>query len=204
MTEALLALVPTYGAWLLALTCFASCLALPLPASMLLLAAGGFAAAGDLSLPVSYAAALGGAAIGDQAMYAAGRRGGEGLVTRLRGRGGPMAKAVGLLDRRGGIAVFLSRWLISALAPYVSLAAGAARLDWLRFTLAGLPGAAIWVGLYMGAGYVFTGNLEAASALALKALGFVAAGAVTLGLGWWLFRASRSPVRPESAPAPGA
>ena len=50
MTDWLLALVPTYGLWLIAGTTFASCLALPIPASVIMLAAGGFAAAGDLVL----------------------------------------------------------------------------------------------------------------------------------------------------------
>ena len=50
MTEWLLGLVPQYGMYLLAVCTFASCLALPIPASMLMLAAGGFVASGDLSL----------------------------------------------------------------------------------------------------------------------------------------------------------
>ena len=50
MTDWLLALVPQYGLWLLAATTFFSCLALPFPASIMMLTAGGFVAAGDLAL----------------------------------------------------------------------------------------------------------------------------------------------------------
>ena len=57
MTDWLLALVPQYGLLLLAATTFLSCLALPLPASILMLTAGGFAAAGDLVLWQAFAAA---------------------------------------------------------------------------------------------------------------------------------------------------
>ena len=46
MTDWLLALVPQYGLWLLAATTFCSCLALPFPASILMMTAGGFVAAG--------------------------------------------------------------------------------------------------------------------------------------------------------------
>ena len=44
-----MALVPTYGPWLLGLATFLSCLALPVPVSILMLTAGGFVASGDLS-----------------------------------------------------------------------------------------------------------------------------------------------------------
>ena len=40
MTETLLALLPAWGPWLLAATTFLSCLMLPIPASMLMLAGG--------------------------------------------------------------------------------------------------------------------------------------------------------------------
>lgn len=50
MPDWLLGQVPTYGLWLFAASTFLSCLALPIPASILMLAAGGFVAAGDLPL----------------------------------------------------------------------------------------------------------------------------------------------------------
>ena len=186
MTDWLLALVPQYGVWLLAVCTFLSCLALPVPASILMLAAGGFVAAGDLSLTGSVAAALAGAVAGDQAGYFGGRWGGSGLIDRMGSRVAPLAKATELLSTRGGIAVYLSRWLVSALGPYVNLAAGAARQPWATFSLWCIAGEATWVGLYLGLGYAFTGNIEAASSIALELLGFLCAGAVALGLAAWL------------------
>ena len=88
MTEWLLALVPTWGPWLLAACTYLACLALPVPASILLLAAGGFAAAGDLSLVAAISATLAAAFLGDQTMYAVGRRGGAGLLEEGGRRGG--------------------------------------------------------------------------------------------------------------------
>ena len=61
MTDWFLGLVPVYGLWLIALVTFASCLALPMPASVVMLAAGGFAASGDLVLWHVVAAAILGA-----------------------------------------------------------------------------------------------------------------------------------------------
>jgi membrane-associated protein len=187
MTDWLLALVPQYGFWLLMVGTFCSCLALPVPVSMLMLAAGGFVSAGDLSLVPTASAALAGAVAGDQVGYFAARRGGAGLIAKLGSRAAPLAKATAMLAARGGIAIFLTRWLFSALGPYVNLAAGAARQPWGQFTAWGVAGEVVWVGLYISLGYAFTGNLEAASAMAVEMLGFLAAGAVAMGLGLWLF-----------------
>lgn len=192
MTDWLLALVPTYGAPLLGLATFLSCLALPIPASILMMAAGGFAAAGDLSLAAGAGAALAGAVAGDQLGFFAGRRGGAGLVARLGARAAPLGRAVDLLARRGGVAVFLSRWLVSALGPYVNLAAGAAGQSWARFTAWGLAGEAVWVALYVGVGWTVAGNLAAASGMAVDVLGFLAAAAVALGALGWLVASLRA------------
>lgn len=192
MTAWLLALVPTYGLWLLAGCTFLSCLAVPLPASILLLAAGGFVAAGDLPLWGCVLAALGGALLGDQAGFGAGRWGGAPLLDRLGRRVSLLARARGHLARRGDGAVFLSRWLVSELGPFVNLAAGAAGLPWARFTLWSVLGEAIWVGLYVGVGRAATGSLEAASGLVLRIIGFLGAAALAAGLGAWLLAAARA------------
>ncbi len=192
MTDWLLGLVPQYGMYLLALGTFSSCLALPIPASILMIAAGGFVASGDLSLATSAGAALAGAVIGDQAGYFGGRWGGTLLFDWLGSRTAPLEKARGALAARGGIAVFLSRWLVSALGPYVNFAAGAAGLPWLQFTLWAVLGEAVWVAVYIGAGFAFSGNLTAASGMAFDILGVLAAGAVAVGLGYWLFAVLRA------------
>lgn len=192
VTEWLLALVPTWGPWLIGTATFLSCLALPIPASILMIAAGGFSAAGDLSFTGSLAAALGGAVAGDQAGFALGRIGGAPLLARAGAASGPPARAAALLAQRGDLAVFFSRWLVSALGPYVNLAAGAAGLSWARFTVWGVAGEAVWVGLYVGVGRAFTGNLAAASQQAMSLLGFLAAGAVAVGLGAWLLALLRT------------
>lgn len=200
MTDWLLALVPVHGLWLVALATFLSCLALPFPASIVMLAAGGFAAAGDLVLWQVVAAALAGAVAGDQAGYAAGRFGGAGLVDRLSrtaARRGLIDRAGRLLDRRGGPAVFLTRWLFSPLGPYVNLICGAMRQDWPRFTLWAIAGEAVWSGLYVTVGRLMAGNLLAAADLLSSILGLIAAGTATLGLGWWLLVLARARERSQ-------
>ena len=195
MTEWLLALVPQYGLWLLALTTFCSCLALPFPASVLMLTAGGFVAAGDLVMWQAFTAAAAGAVAGDQVGFWAGRRFGARLLARLRAdpaRDRLLAKAVALMEKRGVVAVYLSRWLFSPLGPWVNLTAGSTGYGWPRFTAAGVAGEATWAAIYVGAGFMFAGNVEAASNMLGSVLGIVAGGAAVIILGVWLFNSQRS------------
>jgi membrane-associated protein len=190
MTDWLLGLVPQYGLWLLAATTFLSCLALPFPASILMLTAGGFAAAGDLILWQAFAAAAAGGIAGDQVGYWAGRGFGAAMLGRLRsdpGRDRMLAKADGFIQRKGVLAVFFSRWLVSPLGPYVNLIAGSTTYCWARFTTAGVAGESVWAGLYVGAGYRFAGNVEAANQALGSALGMIGGAGAVLALGYWLF-----------------
>lgn len=194
MTDWILALVPTYGLWLLAFVTFLACLALPVPCSILMLTAGGFAAAGDLVLWKVIGAALGGAVIGDQVGYQIGIRGGHPLLQRLSAtpaREKLVLRAMQQMKARGALGIFLTRWLFTPVGPWANFAAGAMGYSWLTFTVWGVLGEAVWVGLYCGLGYSFAGNIQAASDLAGSALGIMAGGAAMLGFGWWLVASLR-------------
>lgn len=186
-------LVSEYGTWALMLTTFLSCLALPVPASLAMLAAGGFVAAGELSGPLVILAAFCGAVLGDQVGYGLGRFG-SGFVDRMAehpGRGAVFRTASEDLHRRGTSLVFFSRWLVSPLGPYVNFVAGAAGLRWPRFLLADLAGEAVWVGIYVGIGMVFAGNITLVADILGNLSGLLAAMAVALGAGLWLRRSAR-------------
>ena len=197
MTDWLLALVPQYGLWLLAATTFFSCLALPVPASILMLTAGGFAAAGDLVLWQTFLAASAGGIAGDQLGYWTGRGLGPRILGRLRrdpGRDRLLAKADRLMESQGLMAVFLSRWLVSPLGPYVNVIAGSTRYGWPRFTVSGVAGESVWAGLYVGTGYGFGGNIQAASDMLGSLLGLIGGAAAVLAFGYWLFAPPRAGV----------
>jgi len=189
MTDWLLALVPQYGLWLLAATTFFSCLALPFPASIMMLTAGGFVAAGDLALLPTFAAAAGGGIAGDQLGFWAGRKVGSPLLDRVRrdpARDKLLQKAVAMLEAKGIVAVFLTRWLFSPLGPWINLVTGSTGYGWHRFTAAGIAGEVVWSGLYVGMGYGFAGNITAASDMLGSVLGILAGGATAVILGLWL------------------
>lgn len=185
MIETALALVPQYGVWLLALATFLSCLALPVPSSIFMLTAGGFVAVGDLVAWQVMAGAFGGAVLGDQAGYAMARVGRRGLPARATGTP-TMARASAYLERRGFIAVFLSRWLFSPLGPYMNFAAGLTAQNWRMFLLAGAAGEALWVALYVGLGMRFADDLVALADILGNASGLLAALAVLVAMAFYL------------------
>ncbi|PTX04217.1 DedA family protein [Pararhodobacter aggregans] len=191
MTDWMLAQVADWGPLALAIVTFLSCLAIPVPSSMMMLTAGAFAASGDLALAPAAAAALAGAVLGDQAGYQLGRLGfrqAEGWLLRSRTRAAVLERARHSVQKGGGVAVFLSRWLFSVLGPYVNLLAGGAGMTWLTFTVMGVLGEMIWVVAYIGLGYLAGGQIAQASEILGNALGLLASLALTLGLGWMLWR----------------
>ena len=184
MTETLLSLVPTYGLWLIFASVFLSCLALPVPSSVLVLAAGGFAAAGDLVLWQVIASALAGFVAGDQTAFQIGRLGGAPLLDRLSSHarlGKPLSKARAMLDQRGASAVFLSRTVLSPVGPYVGILGAALGLRWLAFVTGALPGAATWATTYSLLGYTATDRLAQSASL----LGWLLGALVALALSIW-------------------
>jgi len=199
VSETLLILLPDWGAALLLVGNFLACIALPIPASLIMLAAGAFIAAGDLQLVPVLTAAWSGAVAGDQTGYFIGRRGGGPLLARLSARRGAakmVTRATASLNRHAGLAVFLSRWLISPLGPYVNFAAGAAQVSWLRFSLPGAAGEVIWVGLYIGLGWFFAGQVADLGQTTTTVGLALAAAVLAFLLGRMLWRAAQ-PATPD-------
>ncbi len=193
MIESLLALVPVYGLWLIFGTVAVSCLAVPLPSSALVLAAGGFAAAGDLEFWHVAASAFAGFALGDQVAYHIGLYRGRPLLERMRHRAGlarSIDRAERFLDHRGALAVFLSRTVLSPLGPYTTYLSGMGGLRWRVYTLAAVPGAALWALTYAAVGYGVADNLSQYTSLLWNGLGAVGATGLILGSAWWLRKAA--------------
>ena len=195
MTETLLALVPTHGVWLVMGAVALSCLAVPLPASILVMAGGGFAAAGDLVYWQLVLAAWAGFVAGDQLVYALARRGGPALVARLRRRARAAAvldSAARLLDRYGTFAIVASRTVLSPIGPYVGCLSGALRVGWARYSAAAVFGALCWSLAYSALGYAFAGRIADIAPVIGSSIGVVVAGSIAAALLWWLVRSWRS------------
>lgn len=189
MTDTILALIPTYGLWVIFFTVALACLAIPLPASMLVVASGSFAAAGDIDLYSAMAAALVGYLIGDQTAFRVARLAGLPLIERFR-RAERTAKLVerteALLAKRGIFAILLSRTILSPLGPWMSYLCGAIGVKWHAFTLTSLAGASLWVATYCLMGYYFADRIYELATLTSNAIGFLLAFAAAIMAGLWL------------------
>lgn len=164
MSEQLLAWLLTYGLLALAPVLAGAALGLPLPASLLLLAAGAFAGQGEFSLPPLLLIGVVAAVAGDLAGYWLGRRGGVVAVERFGRRLGltlaTLERGERYLARWGGLAVFLTRFLLTPLGPVMNIVAGAGRYPLRRFLVYDVLGETVWVVGYLALGYLFSASWD--------------------------------------------
>ncbi|MEL7459832.1 MAG: VTT domain-containing protein [Pseudomonadota bacterium] len=202
MTDTLFSIVAQYGVAAIAISAFLSCLLVPIPTAFLMLAGGGFAAAGDLNFGAVVAAAYLAAVLGDQTGFQIGRMAGPRLDA-FAGESGPrraiLDRARDTVDQHGGKGVFFSTWLFAPLGPWVNLTAGAAGMSRWRFTLCDAAGEAIWVTFYATMGYLFASQIDALSTVLSNAAGALASAAVAVGIGAILWRRRRRKTHPGDA-----
>jgi membrane protein DedA with SNARE-associated domain len=166
----------------------------PTPASLLLIAAGAFVQQGEMAMGWTVVMAATGTIIGDNIGYVLGRWGYERFykrLSRLVGGEERLKQAQEWLNRYGGVAIFLSRWLITPLGPVINLTSGMSGYPWGRFLFLDIIGELIWVILYVFLGAVFSDRVQALGDflddLTWTVVGLVAATA----LGWVLVRRLR-------------
>jgi len=172
---------------------------IPFPVSLMLVAAGSFVQQGDMKLWQVITVASVAAIAGDQVGYALARWGGRRLIGRVSRRLGVEAqikKAEALTKRWSGAGIFVSRWLVTALGPWVNVTSGIAGYPWQRFLLWDVLGEVLWVVLYVTLGYVFSDRVQAMAEI-LGNLAWVAVGLiVAVILGWKLM--GYAPQRPDN------
>ncbi len=161
MTDTLLLLIADYGLSILAVCIYLACLGIPLPGTILLVLAGAFVPGGDIDLVALLLVAFGTAMLGDLSAYAIGSYGGAALEKRLSNapkRKKQMDRARAFSQKWGGVGVFLSRWLLAPVGPWISYGSGISRFPPVSFVLWGGLGELIWVGGYVTLGLLFSSN----------------------------------------------
>lgn len=195
MSETVFALIAAYGAYVIFASSFLSCLALPIPTSLMMLSGGAFVATGDLNIWQVTLAAYAGAVLGDQTGFLIGRHGGTPVVERIartRARRAVLARARHVVDRNGGLGVFFSTWLVAPLGPWVNFIAGATGLGWGRFTIWDVLGEAVWVTVYVGLGYAFASQIGTVADVLGNVVGLLAGLAVAGVMALWIRGAIRA------------
>jgi membrane protein DedA with SNARE-associated domain len=162
-----------------------------IPISLMLVAAGSFAAQGSMKLWQVMIVASVGAVTGDQIGYGVSRWGGRGLILKISRKLGVESKikeAEALSKRWGGAGIFFSRWLVTALGPWLNVTSGIARYPWRHFIFWDVLGEVLWVVLYVMLGYFFSDRVQYIAEL-LGNLGWaILAFIVAAILGWKVLR----------------
>jgi membrane-associated protein len=196
MREQLLAAVSQYGSPALFAVVMLASIGAPLPIALLLIVTGSLAAQGAMNLWTAIAVAGTGSVLGDLAGYSIGRWGGTVLINRLsRLIGGPnrLEQIEERARRRAGLYIFLTRWLLSPLGPWVNLGSGIARYPWSHFLLWDVIGEFFGVALYISLGQIFSDRVMALDSV----LGDLTWGIMALTLALVMARALYSYLRPR-------
>lgn len=182
-SEFLLTQVINYGAPLLGLIVFIGALGAPFPGTVIVIAVGAFCRQGFLSWHTTGLITLACVVLGDCLSYSMGFYTREHVLRRFE-KSERWKQAEVAFDRWGGMSVFWSRFLVTAIAVPVNLIAGTSNFHFKRFFLYDLFGEAIWVFGYGGLGYLFGSQWELISDILSNVSG-LGLGLVILAAGIW-------------------
>jgi membrane-associated protein len=164
MSDQILSLLSLYGVPVLFGVLVVASAGVPLPVTLMLVAAGSFVAQGEMNFVPVLLLGSAGAILGDQIGYLIGRWGGRRVAHRASkwfGSEEKLKRAEETTRRWGGWGIFLSRWLITPLGPMVNITSGMAEYPWHRFLLFDALGEILWVVLYVCLGKIFSDRVEA-------------------------------------------
>jgi membrane protein DedA with SNARE-associated domain len=159
MREQILAALSQYGSLTLFAVVLVAAIGAPLPVTLLLIVTGSLVSQGVMNFWVAVGLASVGSVIGDQIGYAIGRWGGVELATWLTRRLGGEKRLEAAYERAqewGGAGIFFSRWLVTALGPWVNLASGLTGYSWARFFIWDAFGECLGVVIYVSLGRIFS------------------------------------------------
>jgi len=160
LAATLLNMVLAHGPLMLGVVMFIAAVGVPIPTSIVLIGTGIAVHDGLVDGRAMLAAALAGVLLGDAIDYALGRFARQRSLTRL-GETSAGRKGQAFFERRGGMAIFLTRFLLTGLSSVVSVIAGAAGYPAARFALIDLFGKILYLLELVGTGYLVGGSLDA-------------------------------------------
>lgn len=162
-----IACILKYNIWFLGLLIILQGIAVPTCPSILVIALGAFSSVGDFNPIILYFEVWALVTLGDAISYYIWKTFQEflfGKFSKLNRKLKPkLIKAKDFLDRRGKWAVFLSRFVVSAMAPVVNIVAGITNYNFKEFILVAAFGDLFWTAMYEGIGYWFGDSWEEAA-----------------------------------------
>ena len=191
MNDQLLAAVSQYGAPALFGIVTIAAIGVPLPITLLLIVAGSMISQGAMNPWWAIGLAGAGAILGDQVGYAIGRWGGPAVAARLSRVFGKRASIEAMETKAkawGGPGIFITRWLLSPLGPWINLASGATGYPWHRFLFWDILGEVTGAVVFISLGRLFSDRVMALFAVLGDLTWAIAALLVALILGYQLLK----------------
>jgi membrane-associated protein len=159
MADFLLTQVINFGTPLIGLILLLGALGFPVGASVVVIAAGAFSQQGVLDWPSAILIGLVGAVIGDMLSYSIGHYA-KGWTQKRFGNSPAWINASESFRNNAGWAIYLTRWLVTAVAIPTNLIAGGSGYKFSRFLIYDVSGELTWIVLYGGLGYLFGSQWE--------------------------------------------
>jgi membrane-associated protein len=181
MSEFLLTQIINYGAPLIGLILLLGALGFPVGASVVVIAAGAFSQQGFLNWRNAILIGLVGAVIGDTLSYGIGHFA-KGWTEQRFGKSQTWVNASLSFQKRAGLAVFFTRWLMTTIAIPINLIAGGTGYKFSHFLFFDVLGEITWILLYGGLGYWFGSEWELVYEF-LNNFGWLIVGLVIFGFG---------------------
>lgn len=199
MSDFLLTQVINYGAPLLGIVVFIGGLGIPLPCTLLVIAAGAFARQGILAWHTTALISIVSVVVGDSISYSFGYYA-SGYVLKRFGGTPRWLEAERSFQKWGALSIFFSRFLVTAIALPVNLLSGTTRFPFHKFFLYDVLGEAVWIFGYGGLGYLFGSQWEAVNEF-LSSFGWLVLGVLLFAIGvrqtmrWWKKQHTAAPVK---------
>jgi membrane-associated protein len=190
LSSYLLTWVISYGPPVIAVLLFLGGIGIPVPASILVIAAGAFSQQGILDPIIASCVGFLAVIMGDSVSYLIGKKAVKFMTPRIVSEVN-FARAGNLFEKFGGGLIVVSRSLLSILAIPTNLIAGSSEYPFRRFLIFDVVGEFIWIVGYGSLGYVFGAEWETISDFLTNTGGFLAAILIVAIPGYLLLRTNK-------------
>ncbi|GKX66512.1 DedA family protein [Inconstantimicrobium mannanitabidum] len=185
MTQVLMEYFKEYNIWFLGILLLVQSTGIPTGGTLLVIASGAFSYAGEFNIFILFIEVWILISFGDWGSYMIWKFIGHRVLNKFpkvkRYMEPKILKSHKYLEQHGRGAVFLTRFLISPMGPFVNAAAGIADYKMSYFILFAILGEFLWSFIYLGLGYWFGDSWESIVPI-ITQVSEILAGLIILGI----------------------